>query len=91
MFFPAPTHDGRDLPALINKATMSQLTGFAPRTLRRFKQTGRIPSPNAFGMWQRDEVLCWIENGMPNAAVWEATRPKRFRAERPDKIADRKF
>jgi hypothetical protein len=36
MYFPAPTHSGEGLSLLINAQTMSELTGFAARSIRRF-------------------------------------------------------
>jgi hypothetical protein len=91
MYFPAPSHTGEQLPYLLTAQHMAALTGFAPRTLRRFKETGRILKPNQLGLWQRDEVLCWIANGMPVDPVWQQTKPKRFRVEQSHKVADRKL
>jgi predicted DNA-binding transcriptional regulator AlpA len=78
MYFPAPSHSGDGLPKMLNAQLMSELTGYAKRSIRRFKATGRIPPPNPLGLWQRDEIESWLAHGAPVADVWVEIRPKRF-------------
>jgi len=80
LYFPAPTtRSPEQLPYLLNQQALAQLLGYAPRTLRRYKAVGRILAPAGLGLWRRDEVMLWIEFGMPVDEVWQKTKPKRFR------------
>jgi len=69
-------HPGQRLPEPIagDAKTVSYLTGFSVRTIRRMDASGEMPRPIRKGrkvLWRLDEIRRWVEAGCPDRRDWE--------------------
>ena len=58
-------------PLLIDSAEVARLTSLSPRSVWRLHAAGGIPLAVKVGgrrLWQRDQIVAWIEAGCPRLA-----------------------
>lgn len=79
-----PQHETDEPPAkrkvkmptrlLLSFRELADLFGVSVRFLRDRKNNGDLPKPVYFGSldkWRRDEIVAWINAGMPHSMDWE--------------------
>lgn len=70
-----------DLPMMISARQVAGLMNVSMPFFERAKAAGRVPKHVALSKtlhrWNRDEVLAWIEAGLPDRKTWEETKRRK--------------